>query len=401
MNESPSFSSRTPHASPSRFTRRRVLKVVGGLGLAAVTGTSLRAWQVGLLGATDAYELWDEWAHGTLTDIRLLAAAAVLASNPHNSQPWRLRRDGTAIEIHVDPTRALGPVDPVLRQMYLGAGCAIENAIAAARGLGLDLDVESGVSVHGTRTCRLALSGTVPAETRHFEAIARRHTHRGAYLRDRPLDADRVAALLAQVTAPDTRLWLHAAGSGEGHAIADAIIDATRWLIADATFMSATDRWFRMTPREVAEHRDGPSLRTAGLGRLAQAGAALGPRPRAGASHATWLRATIEQHLATTPMLGVVGVRDAGARDQQVAAGRLWQRVHLEATALDLAAQPLDQLLEKIDRERELGIDSDSPRVAASVIEAGWTPMLMFRIGHAIDRALPSARRELDSFFDN
>lgn len=61
--------------------------------------------------------------------------------------------------------------------------------------------------------------------------------------------------------------------------------------------------------------------------------------------------------LIHTPMFGVIAVPELYGRIGQVSAGRLWQRLHLEMTALVLAAQPMNQLPEVVDRER-----SDQPR---------------------------------------
>ncbi len=62
-----------------------------------------------------------------------LVAAGILASNPHNTQPWIFRVTDTQIDILADTRRHLGTFDPYLREMHLGLGCAVENmALAAA-----------------------------------------------------------------------------------------------------------------------------------------------------------------------------------------------------------------------------------------------------------------------------
>jgi len=98
--------------------------------------------------------------------------------------------------------------------------------------------------------------------------------------------------------------------------------------------------------------------------------------------------------VATAASFGVISVRDAARPEQLVDAGRLWQRVHLEATRHGVAMQPLDQWLELVDRSRERGV---APPFAASaeLASPGSTPVMMFRAGMSPGEAEPSARRPL------
>jgi hypothetical protein len=54
-------------------------------------------------------------------------------------------------------------------------------------------------------------------------------------------------------------------------------------------------------------------------------------------------------------MTGLIAVSDRYDRKATLAAGRVWQRQHLSATARGLAMQPLNQPIEMIDRERQSG----------------------------------------------
>src|SRR5207247_3006639 len=62
-----------------------------------------------------------------------LLRAAILAANPHNSQPWLFRVTSERIDLFADTRRNLGAIDPYLREMYTGVGCALENLTLAAR----------------------------------------------------------------------------------------------------------------------------------------------------------------------------------------------------------------------------------------------------------------------------
>ena len=132
------------------------------------------------------------------------------------------------------------------------------------------------------------------------------------------------------------------------------MIDATRAIIADERMIADSDRWFRTSRAEIDEHSDGPTLEAAGLSFLALTYARLFP-VSAKTSHDAWLSQTRDTQVGSAPVLGLIAVRDRYDRAQTIAAGRCWQRLHLDATLNGVALQPVNQPIEMIDRERQLG----------------------------------------------
>src|SRR3982074_1787469 len=76
-------------------TRRQFLKVAGlGGAVLGVSGLGSLSWRTARQGVFDvgrgsAYAAWGQWDTGT--GPLVLIRAAVLAANPHNSQPWTFR----------------------------------------------------------------------------------------------------------------------------------------------------------------------------------------------------------------------------------------------------------------------------------------------------------------------
>lgn len=376
-------------------TRRAFLRGGGAALAAAAVGIGARTWQTAVLpGVDEPCALWTEWPK--LPWPSSMIAAGVLAASPHNSQPWRFHPHGPAIDLRIDERRALGPVDPFLRQMWLGAGCALENMVAAGLALGRALGVT--LLPDPITAARLLPGKATAARPELIEVISRRHTNRGPYHRDRPVPRALTDALVALSSHPATRLDLFARDEPPGIDFAADIVDATRALIADTTLIRASDAWFRHTPREEAEHRDGPSLRCAGLPAWKRLLATLGPRTDERAAHEGWLALTEQQHCGTAASFGAISVRDAADRAQLLEAGRLWQRIQLLATAHGLGFQPLDQLLELADRERELGLRPDAEPRLARLTDASFRPVMTFRLGWPQRSAPASARRGLPSF---
>lgn len=70
-----------------------------------------------------------------------------------------------------------------------------------------------------------------------------------------------------------------------------------------------------------------------------------------------WIQQTRDSYVKTAAAFGIVVVRDATDNGQRITGGRLCQRLHLAAINLGLAMQPLNQITERIDRERLLGLN--------------------------------------------
>jgi hypothetical protein len=116
------------------IARRQLLIGAGGL---AVGGLGARAWQQGLLGGDNpALHAWDEWANQRQRGPLKLVGAGVLASSPHNTQPWAFAIGRFGVDIFEVPGRNLGTMDPFGRERLAGLGGAIHNMALASTALG-------------------------------------------------------------------------------------------------------------------------------------------------------------------------------------------------------------------------------------------------------------------------
>jgi hypothetical protein len=379
------------------FRRRDVLMLSVGTITVVLAGCDGAAPAIAEGAAYTPWKLWNDPAvQGTPL---ALVAAAVLAANPHNTQPWMFRVAGSAIEIFADLPRHLGAMDPFVREMHLGLGCAIENAVLAAAPNGYEATVELEP---GTLLDMSSRNSTVRAATIHltrreglavdplYRLIPSRHTDRAAYRRDMPVPAEWLA-LADGVQQDDVKLVSVEERSRQ--AFDDAVMAATNAIIADETMIGDSDRWFRESRREIELHRDGPSLETAGLSPFRLTLARILPiSPEA--AHEGWLSQTRMQ-LATAPLTGLIAVRDRYDRPTALAAGRAWQRLHLSATARGVAVQPLNQPVEMLDRERQLGRGTSWAERMAELAGKDWTATFAFRAGRPTVVAPAAARRPL------
>jgi hypothetical protein len=395
--------SRLSHVEPIGPSRRKFLKVAaigaGAVGLGGVGIALGRASDQGVFaaGSGPAYAAWSDWDRGSgpVTLVR----AAILSANPHNSQPWRFRISPSAIDLFADPIRNIGNMDPYRREQHIGLGCSLENLLIAAQAKGYDprlvLLPDAG---DPTLIAHVELNPGTVSNRALYLAIPRRHTHRA------PFDT--------------TRILSQSALSGLDHAVADIQQAAVVWITSDpakrqvgqlivegAQAISADHdqsidsfQWWRDSWRDIQIYQDGMTIDAAGLSPVITAlGKILPPQSREQNDQA-WIQQTRDNYVKTAAAFGIVVVRDATDNGQRVAGGRLYQRLHLAAVNGGLAMQPLNQITERIDRERLLGLNPRFTQAAADLMpEPGWQPLMSFRAGYPTVTTPLSPRRRAET----
>jgi hypothetical protein len=228
----------------------------------------------------------------------------------------------------------------------------------------------------------------------HLAAIVDRHTHRGAFEPRRPLPQEVTAALAACVDDDRTWLEMFPAGSDRGRDFVAATIAATEQIVADNGMRQTSHAWFRQSRADIDEHRDGISITTSGLSGFKVRLVMALPDLDDAQFGRSWIDATRDVHCATAPLFGLIGVRMPRDRSTLLSAGRLWQRLHLEATVRGVAMQPLNQMMEMADRERQFNRPPETAEKLAAVTgDPGWAAVFAFRAGFAATKPHPSPRR--------
>jgi hypothetical protein len=114
-----------------------------------------------------------------------------------------------------------------------------------------------------------------------------------------------------------------------------------------------------------------------------------------------WLEATESQHGATAPRFGVIAARNRDDKAQLLEAGRLWQRLHLEATPQGVAMHTLNRMMEMTDHDCSEGqISRAEYHIAWIVKDGGLQAVFGFRCGYAKQPAKPAPRRGVNEVID-
>jgi hypothetical protein len=366
-------------------------------------GLVWRAADQGVFSAGEgpAYEAWETW-HTDMSEGPLaLVRAGILAANPHNTQPWLFRVTPEAIELYADTQRHLGSMDPFLREMHLGLGCALENMLLTAEAIGYEvgLSLEEGrlsTDLAATGMRRVATLALSPASSRPsdlYEALPDRRTNRYPYTGE-ALPEGALRRLQELNSDDDVRAFLYPAGSPAFEELKAGTEAGVRFIVGDEQMAHDSYAWFPLSWDEVQRDKAGIYIDTAGVSPLLRTVVKMVPgMPNQSAVDSGWVTDTTRQ-METASAVGIIAVRALYDVPQTLRAGRLWQRMHLWGTTQGLAMQPHNEMLEVVDRERQLGRPAHmAERLAGITRDASWHPTFIFRLGRSTVHPLPSARR--------
>ena len=382
-------------------TRRSFLRRAGlAVGAVAVTGTTVlgyRAYDQGVFQIGDgvAYEPWSSWDSGR--GLLPLVGAATLAPSPHNSQAWLFGIHRHHVDLFADGTRDIGAIDPFRRELHVGLGAAIENLTLEAMRRGLATDIEmvpmGGRSPHAAR---IVVTPTAPRPSTLASSIPRRHTNRYPFVTGRDVPGAALERMrdLADPAAPEVALhWVDAPRSRSD--LGRLLVDATEAIVSDEEQSESDFRWLRQSWDEIQRRRDGITIDAAGLPDLTGALAKLLPAQSKRAAGESWVQSTRDRHTATAAAYGIVVVRDVDDVRQRLQGGRFLERIHLWFTANGLALHHMNQVTERADRERQLGLRPQFGDAMATFLPDGWQALTTFRVGHPTRAARRSPRRSV------
>jgi len=389
-----------PDGAGTAVPRRSALKGIGvGAATMVVAGTGVLSYRVFDNGVLDAgsgrpYDAWSHWRDdpGPLGTV----AAAILAANPHNSQPWFFHVTASRVEMFADPSRRTGTLDSLGREQHIGLGCAIENLVLAAAARGYRPAVTLlPRPAEPAYVASIALApGPVNAGAL-YDAIGSRHSNRGPYTTAAVPSAaiDSLGAQAAGLDGVGVRWFTTEA---QRAAVGALMIEAAQAITADGQQSRDAFAWFRNNRDDINTRMDGLTLDGQGLAPLTLSLAKILPAESRAAGDKFWVDQTRAVHTKTAAAYGVITVADTSDPVLRLTGGRFLERIHLAATAAGLGLQHMNQITERIDRERALGRPATfAPAFDALIAQPGQFPLAAFRIGYPVRSARLSPRRPL------
>ena len=230
-------------------------------------------------GGSPAYDPCQQWreAPGPLGAV----SCAILAANPHNTQPWTFHVTDSAIDVHADPTPDHRHRGSLLREQHIGLGCALENLTlgCVARGLRPTLTLLPD-GADGERVAQVALTPVAPAaHSAVYDAVGRRHTDRSPYA-VQLLSATELAALVDTTDLVGVAVhWVRE--PGEMSSMGRLLVGAATALTQDEQQSKDSFAWFAGSNDAVHRRRDEMTLDAQGLSPLILSLGKLLPPPPA------------------------------------------------------------------------------------------------------------------------
>ena len=333
------------------MSRRTFIQAVGGTGLALVGAG-------GVFAATRtpnrALLPWEELDHAPPADVRLDAFRhAILAPNPHNRQPWLIQLKGQdQAMIFCDLDRRLPQTDPFDRQILIGFGCFLEIAGIAAAQRGVSMEITpfpEGVSAERLdrrpiASLRFAATATATKDPL-FPAISTRRSNKQPFDTARPVEKSILDALTAH-RAPQVEI-----GASAEAALVQRLRNQTwdAWqteFMTQRTWQESVDL-MRIGRSEIEANPDGISIGGPFLEALAMAGQ-LSREQLARPGTMAYSASADRYRPIMASSMGYAWITTQGnSRTAQLAAGRAFVRMNLEAARQGLGFHPVSQALQE------------------------------------------------------
>jgi hypothetical protein len=333
------------------MSRRTFIKAVGGSGLALVgVGGTFAATRT----PNRALLPWEELDNAPPADVRLDAFRhAILAPNPHNRQPWLIQLVGQdqAI-IFCDLDRRLPQTDPFDRQILIGFGCFLEIAQIAAAQRGVSMEIApfpeglpaERLDRRPIASLRFAASGTVTKDPL-FAAIPNRRSNKQPFDTARSVENSVLDTLMAH-RSPQVQIGT------SGDAALVWRLRAQTWdawsteFKTQRTWQESVDL-MRIGKFEIDANPDGISIGGPFLEVLAMAGQLSRDQIARPGTIAYSASADRYRPIITSSMAYAWITTQGNSRTDQLAAGRAFVRMNLEAARQDLGFHPVSQALQE------------------------------------------------------
>lgn len=309
-------------------------------------------------------------SQGTTSDkLIFLLRFAVLAPSGHNTQPWSFSIAGNDISLRVVRERSLEGSDPARRQLLIAFGCFIENLCIAADHYGYtariryfpdpqDEDLIAKISFDEKGKDVAVEDGGLIA------AIPLRHTNRGRYLA-RPLP-ERFLERIKRIKSDHAQIFVIMGEKGKD-AIADVVNEAQIEIMDDAGFREELSAFIRSN--FTREHTGMPGFALEVPALVSVFASRLIKRVNLSRANKKKDVALLKQH---TPGGFIVVTSEKDDAVGRLAAGRLFEKIWLMATAAGLNCSPLAAAIQSKRHNIML------KRILHTELE----PQVFFRIGY-------------------
>jgi hypothetical protein len=173
--------------------------------------------------------------------------------------------------------------------------------------------------------------------------------------------------------------------------VGDLILQATQAIVADRQQSYDDFKWYRSNWQDIQIYKDGLTIDASGSPWYLDVLVKLLP-PISKEEYGRYqLHLAKDTYIATAVAYGIIAVHDVFDNIQRLQGWMFYQRMHLWGTSNGLAMQPMNQMTERADRERSLGIEQTFGNALKELIANPiWQALFTFRIGYPTIEGLSS-----------
>ena len=286
--------------------------------------------------ASDIRRPGTEQADGVL-DARELIRQATLAASSHNTQPWKFRVRQDSISILPDFSRRCPAVDPDDHHLYASLGCAAENLLLAAQAAGLRGRCSYDAS---NSSLQVNLEEATPSRPPLFEAIPSRQCSRAEY-DGTELSGEELSLLEEAGRGSGVSLMLLTANKPKEQ-VAEYVAAGNTAQFGDPRWAEELKSWVRFNARDAMRTGDGlygPVMGSPDVPRW------LGTLFMRLAFSAKSQNRKDITHIRSSSAIAVF-FSDVDDKPHWIEAGRCYERLALQAAALELRTAFINQPVE-------------------------------------------------------
>lgn len=322
----------------------------------------------------------DTWRHYDLNtehEYMSLVRYATLAASSHNTQPWKFRLEQGCIHIFPDLSRRCPAVDPDDHHLYASLGCAAENLLLAAQAIGLRGHFSYNAS---TSSVQVDIEDAPPSRSPLFEAIPSRQCSRVEY-DGTQLSGEQLSLLESAGRGSGVSLMLLTANT-QKEQVAEYVAEGNRVQFGDPRWAEELKSWIRFNARDAMRTGDGLYGPVMGSPDVPRWLGTLFMRLAFSAEHQNRKDIT---NIRSSAAIAVF-FSDTDDKPHWIEAGRCYERLALQAAALQLRTAFINQPVE---------VSVLRPQFAASLGIGNCRPDLVVRIGRGPEMPR-SLRRPLE-----
>jgi len=338
-------------------------------------------------------------------DIRIkVLSYAILAPNPHNKQSWLVDlKSNDTIELYVDQSRLLPHSDPFHRQIHIGQGTFLENLSISASHFGYKAVISyfpqgeyDNIIVENKAIASIALQkDSSIQEDKLFNSILNRHSNKREYENKKveQYKIDLLKSSINDIKNNDYKLQIEDDTN---------IVSKYRKISIQAMKIESSNKkanletieMFRFNDEELEKYKDGFGLAQSGKSSIARffIENLFLSRKKALKDPISFGNSAIEMtqnQVNSTKSFGTLTTK-SNTRLDQVKIGRVYARLNLLVSSMNLVMHPMSQVLQEYPEMKQLQKDF----LAVTNTKKDETIQMFFRLGYA-DETTHSPRRDI------